>query len=162
MEKEKQKSKSKKLFGIEFHWGTGIFIFLMIFLLLFAIFIWFSFQQHLNMVDTNYYPKGLDYEKQITKYKNSASLVDNIEINQDENHIYIKFPKISDSEIEGSILFYYPPDSRKDFPAKIELDSLNRCSISKENLIIGQKYNVLIDWKLDSLEYYFEKNLKIE
>jgi len=160
MEKENLNSNNK--FRIKFNWGTGIFVFLMLFLGIFAYFIWFSFQQPLNLVDTNYYPKGLEYERQISKFKNSAKLEKDISISQDSINVFIEFPTLDAKKINGNILFYYPPDSRKDYKLQIELDTANRSIVSKNKLIRGQKYNVLVDWKADSLEYYFEEKLQIE
>lgn len=160
MKKEDLNSNNKS--RIKFNWGTGIFIFLMLFLAIFAYFIWFSFQQPLNLVDTNYYPKGLEYERQINKFKNSANLKNDISISQDSLNVFIEFPILAEKTIKGSILFYYPPDSRKDYKLQIELDKANRSVVPKNRLISGQKYNVLVDWTADSLEYYFEEQIRIE
>ena len=156
-----KKKKVRKIFGLEWSWGTGIFFFLIFFLAVFGFFIWWSFQQNINMVDPDYYDKGVQYDKQLKKLKNNSLLEYDIVINQDAENVTLIFPDI-DGEINGNVWFYYTPNSRLDVNSEIILDKENHHIQTKDKLIQGAKYTVKVDWSVDSTEYYFEKEISIE
>ena len=58
----------------KFNWGTGIFIFITLFLLVNAFVIYKSFQQRNDLVEEEYYPQGLEYQKQIDRFAKANAL----------------------------------------------------------------------------------------
>ncbi len=59
---------------MKFHWGHAIFLVIIMFLAAMTWIIVFAFSQKVNLVTPEYYPKGVDYEDQINKIRNTAKL----------------------------------------------------------------------------------------
>lgn len=156
-----ENKSSKRIFGIEWNWGTGIASFLIFFLAVFGFFIWWSFQQNVNLVDPNYYNKGVEFDQEVQKIKNSAELIENLRIEQDSEWVSVIFPNIS-GNINGDVWFYYIADSRLDIRNEIKLNTENKHLQSKDKLLKGGKYQIIIDWKIDSTAFYFKKEIVIE
>ncbi len=147
--------------SFKWSWGWGIFAFLMLFLVIMGSFIWFSFQQSVDLVSEEYYPEGVMYEDQIDKYRNNHTLNDKFKFAQDEAYIYIQFPKVNaNSKPQGSIEVYRPSDPQYDQSITVDVNDTLTHLVSKENMIKG-KYIFKIDWNQDSLPYYQEKIIMV-
>ena len=64
---------------IQFNWGTGILLVIIVFFGLMIAMVVFSMNQEVNLVSPDYYPKGIDYDKQIEKTKNLQLLGSKVE-----------------------------------------------------------------------------------
>lgn len=146
---------------MKFSWGHGIAVVLAVFLIGMITLVIISSSQELNLVTEDYYPKGIDYQQQIDKEVRNSHLEIGINITQDNNNVYLKFPQLdSMSLISGNILMFYPRSYRFDKQYDIKLnDSLGQI-ISKDSIMTG-KCIIKIDWSVDGVDYYQEETLML-
>lgn len=147
--------------SFKWSWGWGILAFLFVFLALMGTFIWFSFQQPIDLVSQEYYPKGVMYENQINKYRNNHTLQEKFRFQQDEAFVYVTFPKVNEeSQPEGSIEIYRPSNAENDQMIDISVNDTLTHLVPKEGMMKG-KYIFKIEWQQDSMAYYQEKIIMI-
>lgn len=147
---------------MKMNWGTGIFITIVIFLIGMMSLVIISSMQPLNLVSPDYYPKGIDYQKQINRMTRANDLKDDFVIDQDLEYIHIGFPIVdSISKPQGKILFFFPKDNHLDKEIDILVNDSLYQFISKKGL--ARSYcRVKISWIQNGLDYYKEKELMIK
>ena len=146
---------------IEFNWGTGIFMFIVLFLMTMVGIIVFSFNQQVNLVTPEYYPKGVKFEDQITKVKNTALLKEKANISIESGKIILKFPEDFRAEkITGTAHFYYVANFEKDKKFDLIIDGDGKQEFPIEGLIPG-RYILKIEWEDGKKNYYQEIDLNI-
>jgi hypothetical protein len=146
---------------MKFNWGMGIVLVLAVFLTGMITLVVISSSQELNLVTPDYYPKGIDYQTQIDKETRTNNLEKVIEFSQDNNSIYLSFPGIDSLEVaSGKILLFYPRSYRFDKEYDISLNDTLTQIISKDSIMKGRCI-IKVDWMVDSLDYYQEKELML-
>ena len=148
---------------IKFNWGTGIFIVIIIFLASVAFRIYLSYQQEINLVSSDYYPKGTNYQEQIDKEKNTSKLEGKVGVSlKPNNTIEILFPKdFQGRAVEGDIWVYRPSDYKKDHHFPIVPDDSLKQYVEIPDLMKG-KYIVKLDWKSGEEGFYVEREIFIK
>ena len=142
---------------MKFNWGTGILIFIIVFFIVIFSFIFFATNLNINLVEEDYYPKGVNYDAQWEKAYNTSILEEQISFSQAGDTLIIAFPAIVQGKhTGGNILFYRPSDNHLDVRYALKLDEEGRQYFYTGNLIHG-KYIIKIDWILDSVPYYQEE-----
>lgn len=147
---------------MKFNWGTGIVIFIILFVTGMGVMVFIAFQQDINLVHKDYYPKGIDHQTMIEKVNRTNKLTGEMNVSINNNLIEVAFPEdFRFDEIEGDILLYRPSDFNEDlvYPIKLTDDGVQQVSI--EGLIKG-KYIVMVEWSHDGTDYYFEESIHIE
>jgi len=145
---------------MKFTWGTGILVFLIVFLIACGVFMWFAFSQKLNLVEKDYYEKGVNHSLQMKIEQRSSKFINQININENQNKIIIFFPDNFSSTLkEGNILFFRPSDNYKDNLYQMDLEN-NKQEFFKEDFITG-RYLIKISWLSDE-EYYIEKEFFVQ
>jgi len=119
------------------NWGTGIFITIVVFLIGMITLVIISSMQPLNLVVDDYYPKAIDYQSQIERIKRTNALDENIQFDQDNDFIYVKFPKMA-ANPKGSILVFFPRDNHLDKQYEIQLDDSLTQKIEKKGMLRGR------------------------
>lgn len=146
---------------MKFNWGTGILIFLIVFLLACAGFIWFAFQQDVNLVHKDYYEKGVDYSEQMKVNERSQPYVNAIQTQLINNFLEVEFDESLVAKIDsGSVLMYRPSNSKNDIYLPLDF-SENKINIPKENLISG-RYILKLYWYSEGLKYQIDKPVNIQ
>lgn len=146
---------------IKFNWGTGIFTFIVVFLLVNAFVIYKSFQQKYDLVKEDYYPDGLEYQKQIDRFAKANALSAQIQITEEAEGLVIKYPKdLKGREIKGEVVFFRPSDETADFHDSIRFDTALIQRIPVQKFIQG-KYIAKFLWKMDGKEYANESAFRI-
>jgi len=146
---------------IKFNWGTGIFMFLVLFLLACSFVIYKSFQQRNDLVEEEYYPQGLEYQKQIDRFAKANALSGKIVINEDQSGVLITYPiDLKGKALNGNIVFFRPSDENADFNDSIRFDTSMIQRIPAERFIQG-KYVAKFFWKMDGKEYANETTFKV-
>jgi len=141
---------------MKFNWGTGIFIFLIIFVSLAITFIIFSLQFDANLVNKDYYEKGLDYDNEIAIKKRSKQFEDNIKILEQNNTVVINFDEELAKDIDTcNVYFFKISDRYQDYQKDYQVVN-NEIVIEQTNLSKG-KYTLKIAWKKDNDIYTVEK-----
>ncbi len=146
---------------IKFNWGTGIFIFIVLFLLVNAFVIYKSFQQRNDLVTEEYYPRGLEYQKQIDRFANTNALSGKIEIKEAGNELVIVYPtELKGKDVKGKVIFFRPSDERADFNDSIHFDTAMIQRIVVSNMMKG-KYIAKFFWIMDGKEYAHENIVRL-
>ena len=146
---------------IKFNWGTGIFIFIALFLLANAVVIYFSFQQKNDLVAEEYYPQGLEYQKQIDRFAKANALSSQISISENQQELLITYPKdMKGKDVKGEVVFFRPSDQNADFYDSIRFDTSMLQRIPVEKFIKG-KYIAKFFWKMDGKEYANENTFRV-
>lgn len=147
--------------NIKFNWGTGIIIFLILFFISIFWFVFFSFSLRHDLVEKDYYPKILEYEKQIQKQKNLVELGEEVKVSKQPDELLLQFPQSQKADtIKGQILIYRPSDTRLDQTHQIQLDTLNEQKLSTSRLTSG-KYILKIAWTYQGKAFYQEISIII-
>lgn len=148
-------SKSK------FNWGTGIFITIIIFMVITISTVVFLMNQDVDLVARDYYNKGIHHQQQIDRVNRTNEMGDEVQINPENGFIRLSFPKsYIQKSVNGTIQFYRPSDSKKDFTLPISIDTSAQQIISTQNLEKGY-WKLKLNWTQDSLGYYKESSLVI-
>jgi hypothetical protein len=146
---------------IKFDWGTGIFIFIVLFLLANAFVIYKSFQQKNDLVAEEYYPAGLEYQKQIDRFAKANALSGKITITEDPLGLVIYYPPdLKGKDLKGEVVFFRPSDEDADFNDSIRFDTTMKQRIPGDRFING-KYVAKFFWKMDGKEFANEINFRV-
>ncbi|NVO21149.1 MAG: FixH family protein [Bacteroidetes bacterium] len=146
---------------MKFNWGHGIFIFIVVFLLSMSFVVYKAFQEKNALVEDEYYPKGLEYQKQIDRIANADSMSEKITIGEKNGTVLLTYPAIfRNKSCEGIVYFYRPSDDAGDLKLAMVIDNTLQQKV-EENKLLSGKYTVKMNWKLDGKEYYHEESLLI-
>lgn len=146
---------------IKFNWGTSIAVFIGLFLLANAFIVFKSFQQKNDLVTEEYYPQGLEYQKQIDRFAEANALSGKIRISEDQNGLVISYPNdLKGKDIKGEVVFFRPSDEDADFRDSIRFDSSMIQRIALDKFIKG-KYVAKFFWKMDGKEYANEYTFRV-
>jgi len=143
---------------MKFNWGTGILIFIILFLLAISSFVFYSTTQIVNLVEDDYYPKELAYDKQMEKMRNYKNSDINIVIRKTSDHIMIEYKGLlPDDSLQGTVLIYRPSDYRKDIKIPMQINDTGYQFIARAPLLSG-KYIIKFDWQSGQKTYYYEES----
>ena len=146
---------------IKWNWGTGIFVFISLFLLVNAVVIYLSLQQRNDLVAEEYYPQGLEYQKQIDRFANANALKSTILISSRSNELIISYPgELKGKDIKGQVIFFRPSDERADFRDSIRFDTTMIQRIPVHEKMKG-KYIAKFFWVMDGREYAHESTVRL-
>jgi hypothetical protein len=137
-------------------WGTKLGIGASIYVIGILTFVVFSTTQQINLVSKDYYPKEIEYQKQIDKIKNAKELEENVQIIQENGKLQIQFPGNMHNQVKGEIIFYRPADYQSDIKCAIEIDETGFQELGTDQLLKGM-YKIKIDWEHDGIGYYKEE-----
>ena len=146
---------------LKFNWGTGVFIFIAIFLLVNAFVIYKSLQERYDLVSEEYYPQGLEYQKQIDRFANANALSGKIAITQDQHNLLITYPvDMKGKNVKGQVVFFRPSDQNADFQDSLKFDTtlIQQVPVGE---FIGGKYVAKFFWKMDGREYAKEITFRV-
>ncbi len=139
-----------------FHWGKGIALFISLFIIFLLVLVYISFQQKINLVSRDYYPKELEHTKHMEKLRNTAQLDVPVHVAVDMDSLVLIYPKEINSENTiGRIQLYYFVDFIEDKYYKMEPGLENKQKIPLTGLKKG-RYKVILDWVTNGVEYYYE------
>lgn len=140
---------------IKWNWGTAIFIAIVVFMAFIFTLVYFTTQNTINLVEKDYYPKGLKFQGRIDEITNAQTIKDRFIISQTDNELVLSFPEIAPDT--GTVVFFRPSDTEYDLTYKIQPDSLWRMSFSALEFRKG-KYILKIHWMENEKGYYVEKS----
>ena len=121
----------------------------------------FAMTRTVDLVNENYYAKGIDYQNQIDKLNRTKSLREKVKIENKGSSIEIIFPNKPDlNKTKDYILFYKPSETGHDIKMSVEPDSLGYQKISTSKLSKGF-WKIQINWNSSGSEYYYEDILNI-
>jgi len=107
------------------NWGLGVTVFLILFVISNLVFLFVISSESFDMVEENYYDKGLNYQDKIDMTVRAGRLNNPLKLRiSDINTIEFDYPdELIDEGISGSIYFYRPSDKSFDFKLEIKPDT---------------------------------------
>jgi len=139
---------------MKWNWGSKLLIAIIIFMSFIFVLVYLTTKIDTNLVEKDYYPKGLKYQDRIDEIKNAEPYKRSFKIFKTEKAIAIQFPAIQPDS--GTILFFRPSNTKYDRLIKIDLDPAFLMEFPKSEFVKG-KYLVKISWSENGKQYYFEK-----
>ena len=142
---------------IQWNWGTKITIAIILFMSMIIGFVYVATQNPIILVEKDYYPKGIQYQKRIEQIKNAASFNKLFEFKQDDGRLYLKIPETSPDS--GSVTFYRPNEEKildivYPFPRHKPIDVV----FPKQHFKAGF-YILKISWWENGKGFYIEKKI---
>lgn len=142
-------------------WGIRIAILYGAFVTMILFLVFRTMNEKVDLVSPDYYQNELKFQEQIDRQKQSASLNEQPSIEVREKNVAVKFPRsVVPSTISGTIKFYRPSDSSKDFTTDMQVDSSGIQIVPSEKFIAGI-YQVQLTWSAGGKNYYNEISLYI-
>ena len=102
----------------------GIIIAIALPIVLLIVFVIFSSNNSLKLVERDYYQKEINYQSQIDKETRANQLSQEVNIFNNTEGVILQFPSIFVAEnIKGTVTFFRPSDSNLDFSVQINLNN---------------------------------------
>ncbi len=147
-----------KISEIKWNWGTKLALWIIAFILFILTLVYLSLGYDVNLVEKDYYPKGLIYQERIDAIKNARNAGSDIGFEQYDQQIVVSLTNcIADS---GTVYFFRPSTTDEDIIVDI-IDIINKPALPLSEFITG-KYLVKVNWWHKNNEYYLEKALIIK
>lgn len=143
------------------NWGNKLIVVFVLFAALICTMVYKAFQSKPHLVSEEYYKDELRYQDKIDGMANTAKLSDAI-VSQDSTAVTIQLPKeLNGNKIIGEVWFYSKTDEGKDKKFPLEVDSTGKQTILKK-LLIKTGYQVKLSWKIDTTNYFTEKEITLK
>lgn len=147
---------------MKINWGLGIAISIIVFSIVTLLFVYFAFNQDVNLVREDYYEAELNFDNKMETLKRTKELSQELGIVVIPNFVEFTFPEVaSKNKITGNILLYRPSDRNLDIELRINTDSLFKQRVSSNNLKKGI-WKAQVAWYVDTLSYYSEKIIMVD
>jgi len=144
-------------------WPIGITAVYTFFVLAMIVFIIFSLNVNVELVEDDYYQKGLKYQTQIDRVRNTAKLSQPLKylFNKKNKKYIITAPQnIELSKISGDVIFFRPSNRKMDKKIQLKFDS-NGVFVSSMSSMEKGYWRVKIFWNIGQMDYYNEDILNI-
>lgn len=146
---------------MKFNWGTGILVFLILFLIAAGIFIAFAMRQRVELVDEDYYERGVDHSSQMEVEKRSAPYRDAIKAVQLDGALQISMADSLAIRCDSArIQLYRPSDNQLDMNIGYD-PGRGALVIPGDNLVPG-RYILTLSWYSGGLKYEADRTLNIQ
>jgi hypothetical protein len=139
---------------MKWNWGTKLLVAMALFMSFILVLVYQSIQHDVNLVEKDYYPKGLKYQDRLDEIENARPLADAIQIYQDNSRLTLRFPEIHPDT--GTVYFFRPSNRELDRIYPLEIIDNYTLSMDKSDFRKG-KYVIKIHWKEEGKGYYIEK-----
>ncbi len=138
----------------KWNWGTKLVIWIVAFILFILTLVYMSLSYDVNLVERDYYPKGLKYQNRINAIENARNIVATIKISQNKDDVYLTLNNINPDS--GNINFFRPSDNSYDRIYELDNPEQKEIIIPRSEFILG-KYIIKCNWWMDNREYYVEQ-----
>lgn len=143
---------------INWNWGTKLFIAIVLFMSLIIGFVIFSFNNDVNLVEKDYYPKGQEYQQRLNEIKNASLKRDFFKIEQLAEGVALNCPDLQADT--ASIYFFRPSDNKLD--RIFDISSGDTIFMFGNSGFKRGKYLLKVYWNSDNVGYYFERDFFFE
>jgi hypothetical protein len=144
-------------------WPLALVSVFSMFIVAILIFVVFSHYNTIDLVSSDYYEQGIEYQQQIERIKRSRQDVYKLmlEYVSTEQVLTIHFPdSLHTGAIEGTIVLFRPADAGQDKKIPLLIGRDHQQTIQMHNLAKGL-WRIKIFWQKDSTEYYQEETVII-
>lgn len=128
---------------MKLNWGHKLVFFALLFMLFVVSMVYFMINQKIELVETNYYEKGMNYQEEIDKHKATKGMDHQISYLANEHQI--RFQTSIGGNISGKMKMYRPSDSSLDFETTFTLDNEGRFVYDVSKLTKGA-WRVTFEW----------------
>lgn len=142
-----------------FSWGVGIWLLYGGFVVFILACVGFASMQSFDLVEDEYYERGVTYQNRIDKLQRTQDLVAKpvCAFTATSNAYVVTFPAPFDPDsISGTIMLYRPSNSRYDRSASIVLNSTRSMMVTMQGLPTGL-WKAKLDWQYAGQTYYHEE-----
>ncbi len=144
---------------MKLNWGHKLTIFTVAFMLFIIACVTFMMKQNVDLVDADYYEKGIKYQEEIDQSKESYRLV-NIDLDSNAAMLTVTALDSSINKMEGDLFFYRPSDKSKDFSIKVGCSYNEPFKYSVSALAKGP-WKVTILWEDESGKHQLLKEFNL-
>lgn len=142
-------------------WGFGVWALYGAFVLFILSLAAWAATQRFDLVERDYYEKGLAYQTQIDGSRRALRDGEpRLEYNRSARSVSLCLPLSGTPISEGEILFYRSSDARHDFKLTMSTDSLGCQTIADSRLIPGP-WRVKCQWRFARESRYWEGELYV-
>ncbi len=143
------------------NWGHKIILVFVIFAAGILTLVTRSMRTKIDMVTKDYYSEELKYQEVIEGRNNANALSAPVKVSQPEETVNISMPhELIGQTFNGTITFYRPSDSGKDFEVPLQPDNSGNQTVERDKFVRGN-YRVKIRWEMNNKPYYQEQVLHI-
>lgn len=143
-------------------WEVGIWLFYAGFVVFILACVGFASMQRFDLVEDDYYERGIGYQSNIDQNARTASLAEKPMIALDQNNdIQITFPASLREGVSGQILLYRPSDAQHDRQISVQLDELGAMVLPMAERPTGL-WKVKLTWQFNGQAYYTEETIIVE
>ncbi|MBW7845035.1 MAG: FixH family protein [Bacteroidia bacterium] len=139
---------------MKLHWGHKLTFFVSLFILFIIFLVYKISVQKIDLVDKNYYEKGIKYQDEINKFSEAKVVQPKIEFDLAKQLITFT---ANDSTIKGTLHFYRSADADKDFEVPFQLTN-NQFIYSTQSIQAGI-WHITFEWVLNGKLMAIEKQL---
>lgn len=144
------------------HWGHKIILVFIIFAAGILTLVIKSLRTRIDMVTPDYYAAEVKYQQNIDAQINAKRLSLPVKIAQPADSIEITFPlEMRYRAISGTIHFYRPSDSRRDFTLPLVLNDAGKILVSRQLFDKGN-YRVKMQWEAAGTSFFQETQYYIQ
>ncbi len=139
-------------------WPIGITVFLVLFAGGLIGFLFYSTSLRFDLVEEDYYQKGLQYQDRIEQKKRTEALSQPLRWKVEAgNQLHLYFPEVARSNrVEGQIHLFRPSDARMDRKFPLNLTENAEQVLNLKGFTSGL-WRVKIQWQIDGKDYYYEE-----
>jgi hypothetical protein len=146
---------------MKFTWGTGIFLFLSIFIIAAIAFIIFASRQHINLVHSDYYEKGVNHTEQMKIKARSKPFAHAFEVSSNEQQFLVEIePSLATVIDSGQMYMYRPSDSKQDLKIMLKKGT-QKVGFNKNELNNG-RYVLKFSWYSKGLAYEINRPVNVQ
>jgi len=127
---------------MKLNWGHKLVFFMVCFMLFISGLIWYIMKQDVQLVETDYYEKGMKYQEVIDAEASAAKMVS---MQIDSGSLVVTIIDSTTQSLNGELKFYRPSDKSKDFSAPISCTIQQPVKFPVSNLDRGS-WKVTLSW----------------
>jgi len=146
---------------MKIHWGVGIIAGFLLFVLGILALVGLSMTRTVDLVNDQYYEKGLQYQERIGILRRTAALEKKVLVSVYADDLTVQIPhQAADLPLTGTITLYRPSSKAEDFATPLAPDAAGCQHIATTHLDRGL-WRIQISWKAGTTEYYSEQPVMI-
>lgn len=144
---------------MKLNWGHKLVFFTVLFMLFILFMVYKISTQQVDLVDKNYYERGIQYQQDINKFALGAKV--NPKISIDSLSKNLTFSATLSQPIIGTVFFYRPSDAQLDKTITFRTDKLGRFNTSVAAFENGP-WKVTFEWVSDDKLFAAEHQFVIQ
>lgn len=145
---------------IRFHLGVAVVAFYVVFALSTVGFVAFAMTQDVELVNADYYARGLQHDAHMQAVANADALGDalRVEVQRDARVVRVQWPAPQASQVRGTATLYRPARAKDDRAVALTVEADGATRLSTEGLASGH-WRLQLQWTAEGRDHYAERDL---